>query len=670
MWFTRFKQAFLTILLPYLLAILIQGISRLYLFLAYAPDTIYSLYANDIMKMFMVGSRFDIRVASIVYAPLILLAIILSFSKPLFAVWQRICLFLVTFITLLIGMLAVMNVYYYMTYERAIDIFIFGLFDDDTKAVLITLWQDYPVITGVAIFAVCLYAIYRVYRWWQSKCAQFTYRHQPTWFALLTVLAVLGATFVGIRGSVGTFPLRQSDSQVSDVKLLNMLTPSAGMALDWAYKDYKHNSHFDDATDDAGRQILSQFFAKPVEPSLSVFKARTDHNVAAENRPPHVVFAIMESLGEHLFTFDSPQRDVFGKLRPHWQQDILFTRFVSEGDGTIDSLSRLLIHSPMSNISQSTAQNVDFTSNMLKPYLAKGYKVIFVTSGNGSWRNLNQFLPHLGVSEFVEQNALQKHYPEAKASTWGIADEYMFRYIEQRLQQADEKGEHVLIIALSTTHHPPYKVPDDYTAPDFSFTAQEQARLANLTNAGSLEKIFGTLRYTTDQLGQFIDYVKQTSLKNHTIVAITGDHNIRGIGYPDPTEMVLGHAVPFYLYIPQAYKTNVVYDPQRVGSHKDIWPTLYALSLSDAEYYQTGCNLLAKTLNEAWCFAYNPEVIFDQKGAYSRESFRAWQSDETSDLLLSSSQPLTEEQRQLAERYWAITPLLKWQLNRQVHGGE
>ena len=670
MGFIRFKQAFLTILLPYLLAILIQGIGRLYLFWAYAPDSIYGIYTNDIVKMFIVGSRFDIRVASILYAPLLLLAILLASTERLFAFWQRISLFLITFITTLIGALAVMNVYYYMTYERSIDIFIFGLFDDDTNAILITLWQDYPVITSVALFTGVIYVLYRLFKWWQAKCAQFVYRRQPLLLSVLSVLIILAVAFVGIRGSVGTFPLRQSDSQVSEVKLLNMLTPSAGMALDWAYKDYQRNRYFDAATDEEGHRILSQFFAKPTEPSLTAFAVKTPHNVVAERQPPHVVFAIMESLGEHLFTFDSPQRDLFGKLRPHWQQDILFKRFVSEGDGTIDSLTRLLIHSPMSNISQSTAQNVDFSSNMLKPYLANGYKVIFVTSGNGSWRNLNQFLPHLGVTEFVEQNALQHRYPEAEASTWGIADEYMFRYIEERLQDADKKGEHLLILALSTTHHPPYKVPDNYSAPTFSFSDAERARLANLTNAGELSKIFATLRYTTDQLGELIDYVKQSALKTHTIIAITGDHNIRGIGYPDPTEMVLGHAVPFYLYVPDEYKTNISYDPLRVGSHKDIWPTLYALSLSDTNYYQTGCNLLADNLNAAWCFGYNPEVIFDQKGAYSQENFRAWQQNEDGDLLLSSSQPLTAEQRQRSERYWQIAPLLKWQLNRQVHGGK
>jgi hypothetical protein len=54
---------------------------------------------------------------------------------------------------------------------------------------------------------------------------------------------------------------------------------------------------------------------------------------------------------------------------------------------------------------------------MFKPFLANGYKVIFVTSGNGSKRNLSQFLPHLSISEFVEQNGLKKRYPEAESGT-------------------------------------------------------------------------------------------------------------------------------------------------------------------------------------------------------------------------------------------------------------
>lgn len=670
MWFIRFKQATLSILFPWLLAVVIQTIGRVYLLVAYASQDIYSHYQNDILRMFLVGSRFDIRVASIVYAPLLLVATLLAIKARSFAVWQRLYLTLVTIATLLIGWLTIVNVYYYKTYERAIDLFIFGLVDDDTKAILTTLWQDYPVITGVSLFIFGVFLIYLLLKWWQSKCNRWNYKHNSYLVAIISTLVIWAVVFVGIRGSVGTFPLRQSDTQVSDVKLLNMLTPSAGMALSWAYKDYKNNNHFDQATDSEGQTILSEFFARPTEPDLSVFMAVTKNNPAVKAKPPHVVLAMMESMGEHLLSFDNASRDLLGKLRPHWQEDVLFKRFVSEGDGTIDSLSRLLVRSPMEKISQSTAQDLDFRSNMLKPYLENGYKVIFVTSGNGAWRNLNLFLPHLGVTEFVEQNKLKSLYPEAKIATWGLPDEYIFRYIEQRLLQADEAGEHLLIIALSTTHHPPYQVPAGHQVPEFKLNEQEKERLSHLGDSEQLAKILGTLRYTNDRLGDFISWVKSQPLKDHTIIAITGDHNIRGIGYPNPSELVLGHAVPFYLYLPESYLKDSHYDKNRAGSHKDIWPTLYNLSLSETHYYQTGCDLLAEKSNPYWCFGYNPEVIFDQSGAYSNNNFKPWVNDDPNDLLLAGSLPISAQQQNEFNRREMITPLLKWQLNRQVYGGK
>jgi phosphoglycerol transferase MdoB-like AlkP superfamily enzyme len=670
MWFVRFKKAFLYLLFPWLLALLIQAAGRIYLLLTYASNDIYTHYHSDIVRMFTVGSRFDIRVASILYGILLVIAMVLAVSERSYSLWRKGCLTLAMTGTVMIGALSVTNVYFYKTYERAIDLFIFGIIDDDTKAILITLWQDYPVVTGVVLFIVGNYLLYLALRWWQRKCDGWRFKSASLLVSIPSTLVMLALVFVGVRGSVDTFPLRQSDTQVSEVKLLNMLTPSAGMALDWAYKDYKRNSHFDAATDDDGRAILSAFFGRPTEPDLSVFSAVTKDNPVAKAHPPHVVFAVMESMGEHLLSFDNPQRDLLGALRPHWQNDLLFKRFVSEGDGTIDTLSRLFVRSPMENITQSTAQNVDFRSNMLKPYLQNGYKVVFVTSGNGAWRNLNQFLPHLGVSEFVEQNKLKSLYPEAQISTWGLPDEYMFRYIERRLSEADRDGEHLLIISMSTTHHPPYRVPAGHNIPVFSFTEQEQQRLAHLGDDEQLAKIFGTLRYTNDQLGKFLDWVKSQPLREHTIVAITGDHNIRGIGYPDPSERVFGHAVPFYLYVPQPYLAGTDVDADRAGSHKDIWPTLYNLSLSNAQYYQTGCDLLAKEGYSAWCFGYNPEVIFDSTGAYSGDTFRPWVTGSADNLTLAEPQTMTPEQAQLMKQRQMITPLLKWQLNRQVHDGK
>ncbi|AKP33047.1 LTA synthase family protein [Yersinia aleksiciae] len=667
MWFYRFKHAFIALLLPWMLAVTTQLAGRVYLLTDYGnPESLAGL-STDVQRMFLIGGLFDVRIASLMFVPCLLIAGLLALNESSFHLWQRVWPWFATIVGTLITVLTVGNIFYYATYQRPIDIFIFGLAEDDTVAVLQTLWSDYPVIRSAICLMLFVVAILWIFRRWQQKINSWPEERSSIAVAAVSTLVILALGFVGTRGSLGTFPLRQSDAQVSDVNLLNMLTPSGPMALTWAVKAHREYSHFPPASDQQGEELLSQFLAQPTEASLKPFMAKTNPNPMAKQSPPNVVFVVMESMGYFLEGYDRPNRDVFGALKQHWQTDWRFGRFISEGNGTIDSLSRFFVRSPNSNISQSSDQDIDFSSNMFKPFLANGYKIIFVTSGNGSWRNLNQFLPHLGISEFVEQNGLKKRYPEAEASTWGVPDEFMFRYIEERLAQADKVGEHVLIMSMSTTHHPPFKAPNSYVKTEIKLSDAEKQRLSNLASGKQLDEVFHTLRYTNDQLGQFISWVKQHSLGEHTIIAATGDHNIRGISYPDVNEQALSRAVPFYLYVPQGYRQNSHFDASRVGSHKDIWPTLYQLSLSEAPYYRTGCDLLSEKPDALWCQGYNPELMITQQGAFTlagKGEFYPW--IDKAGLLVGAAQPMDHEQEKTFTRWLAFTPLLSWQLNKQV----
>ncbi len=620
--------------------------------------------------MFWTGTLFDIRIASLLFVPCLLIAAVVAINNRGFYLWQRFWPWLATFLSLVIATLTVVNVFYYATFDRFIDIFIFGLVEDDTVAVLSTIWADYPVIRALLSLGIFAVMAFFGYRYWQHWLNSRQVRNSNLPVSIISTLIILFTCFAGMRGSLGTFPLRQDDAQVSEIKLLNMLTPNGLIALDWAFKAHAKSNHFAEATDEEGAKLLSRFLQQPTPASLLPFMAKTDLNPTAKNNPPHVVLAVMESMGYDLASYDRSDRDLFGALRQHWQSDWHFDRFISEGDGTIDTLSRFFVRSPMSSIGQSSAQTTDFASNMFKPFLANGYKIIYVTSGNGAWHNINQFLPQLGVSEFIEQNGLKKRYPSAQIATWGVPDEYMFRYIEERLQEADKKGEHVFIMAMSTTHHPPYRTPAGYNKTTFYLTDKEKNRLKNLASGDELQEVMNTLRYSNDYLGQFISNVKENnSLGSKTIIVATGDHNIRSIGYPDPEELVLGHAVPFYIYVPPTYRHNSFFDANRLGSHKDILPTLYQLSLSDTVYYRTGCNLLARTLDSTWCQGYNPEVAITAEGACllkGKTEFRPWKTQ--SGLLLGDPEPMNATQQELCHRWGAFTDLLWWQLNRQVLG--
>lgn len=80
------------------------------------------------------------------------------------------------------------------------------------------------------------------------------------------------------------------------------------------------------------------------------------------------------------------------------------------------------------------------------------------------------------------------------------------------------------------------------------------------------------------------------------------------------------YAVPFYLNVPDNIlaSTQYEYDPQRVGSHRDLFPTLYHFSLSDQSYISLGGeNMLAE--QDVSRFGYNAFRSINQYGAFSSE---------------------------------------------------
>lgn len=668
MWFIRFKQLFFIFLFPWIMSLLIQAFGRAYLLYTYIDKTQIDAYFHDVVQLFIIGLRFDMRISSIAFGALLGIVYLLAFFTKQYTHIQKWLPFLVTLITSIILIFTVVNVFYFMTYNRAIDVFIFGFVDDDTVAILKTIWSNYPVISGIISLVLAIIIIYVLCRLWQRFVLKHVCRPNPLWVAVPVILSVLFCIFVGARGGLGVFPLRESDAQISRYPILNQFVPNGVIAFEWSYKGYKMNNQIREILPADRDNAMIHFFGERRPDTVSIFIQKTPFNPIAAKKPPHVVLSVMESMGSHFFEFDTPDRDLYGSLRLHWQNDWVFTRFVSEGDGTIDTLNRFFMRSPMDKISQSSAQNSHFVSNMFAPFKQKGYKIIYLTAGNGSWRNLSTFLPKLGVDEVVEQNTLRHVFPEAKAGTWGVDDEYMFKYAEKRLAEANKKGEHLLIVMMSVSNHPPYVIPAHAPYQNYTFTPAELDRLQNLGSESEIRNIFNTFRYSNDQLGNFIQWVKTHELSEHTIIAATGDHNLRGIGYTDPKEIALSHSVPFYLYVPQDYRYHTRYDSNRIGSHKDIVPTLYHLALSNTPYYKTGCNLVSARLDNLWCnVGYNPYVTIDKKGAYSLidNQFFPWK-DQTGLALADPMDPISDEAKVTLQRWQSWTTLLQWQINKQI----
>ena len=662
---TAYRKTLLICLILWASIVAVFSAERFFMLHHFVSDDIRSRYAGDLAALFVKGLLFDIKIASVAAAFPFLIGLFGLATQKTTAFTLRLLPTVATVLFLTAFAAALGNWFYYSVYDRQFDVFVFGLADEDTRAVLKTVWSDYPVIPCLVALIAAAFVFGKIFSLIRRRTRFQTTSWGKTAWIVAVLLPVL-ALAAGIRGSFGKFPLRQTAMQISAAPQINKLVPNALTSLSWAVNEYRNSNDFHPVSDEDGSRLISTLLDKKTDADLTQLFAQTAANAAVEKHRPNVVLTVMESMSAHLLNMDNPERDLLGELGKHWQQDWVYRKFVSEGDGTSDTLHRFFVRSPRLNLSQSAAKNKTFPGNMFKPYLDAGYRVVYITAGNGGWRDFDTFLRHLGVNEIIDENTLKTHYPEAKSDTWGVPDEFMFRYAEEELARAEKSGTPVFIMMMSVTNHPPYRLPAPHQAKNFRLDEQEQKRLANLASGKELNEIFNTFRYSNDQLGRFIGKVK--TIAPDTIIAATGDHNMRAIGYPESADAALGHSVPFYLYVPQAYRGNAEYHPERAGSHKDILPTLYNLSLSKSRYYQTGCNLTAPQPDSAWCgYGYNPEVIITERGFYHQHS-KAFHKWDNKNIQTAESRPSTpdNEDQAIIRRASAYTPFLEWQINRII----
>lgn len=632
----HFRHLFQVLALYFIFSLLLLLFSRFALYLYIEPNLPTQDIADDIRRAFWVGMRFDAKVTAIAYSPLLLVGLFCAPFAKAYPRWCGVSVYYHTLVAFLYVIGGIGNYYYYLTYGSHVDLFIFGLVDDDSIAVLKNLWSDYPIIwgslgTGMVASGSYYFAKFLTHQaLWQPK--------RP-WHWSVTSMVVIGVTlsvFIIARGSLGSLPLKRYHASVSAYKPLNMLTPNVFMALDWARSDYQEQAHIEPISQQVLQEQMYKILGKPTP------DYRTQENEYLAENPPHVVVAMMESMGLSLLLEDNPEtNDLLGSFRHHYRKDFLFERFVAGTSATIDSIAMMLVHSPLPTISHSALQKIALPSSAVLPYKQAGYEVVFVYGGNGMWRNLANYLPTQGFDRVYDENDIIEAFPEAEkdAGTWGVPDGFTFKFARQLLDKAQKP---TLVYVMTVTNHSPYHSPD-YYRPAPTTLNERLNELLGYKGEEDAKELLETFQYASNALGDFIQGVKQSSLKDKLIIAVTGDHRVRYTNTSRPGEAGMTHAVPFYLYVPPAIlaNTDYVYDPQRIGSHRDIFPTLYHFSLSDQTYISLGGeNLFAS--EGVSNIGYNTEMSINQYGVFSNRQeglFYPWQKGS---WLLTESIPSDE----------------------------
>ncbi len=652
--------------LGYSTTILILGVISFFIFriwfvLAFARDAFIQASIYDIWSVFLMSLRFDLKVSSVFilvfllfYGVFYLSNITLNFIKDkrfknkiniLLLLSKRSLpgkYFLYTFFLLfaIVDLSSIAQIQFYSFVFAPFNVTLFGLFDDDTYSILVSIWNDYPVIILTLIFVAILFIQYKVALWLTVFFSKKIRNVSLTKKVILNIFNVI-IVFLFARGSLGTYPLSIQNASVVASPVMNHATINSLTSLNAAFVERREMQDLSFRPESV-KQMISSFGFNSLQEIADIFGVNeqvTDdlnglHKVSeakvpyyegkiSEERPPHVILPFMESWGRYFYNFhDSETNNLYGALDKYIQNDksneIFFKNFFGLRVFTFPVLEYVLFNSPIAPVSINVInmENNAFDTSALKPFKEQGYRTIFVHASSSYWRSLDQILPDQYFDEIYDLNDIIAKYPQAPRNRSWVAteDEYMFRFAYDLLEQADKQGDKVMMVLLSISHHTPNKKPIGYEPFPIDF---EKVRDVAFYDEEQSIDILTTYQYSSHQLGLFVDNIKNSSFADKTIIAAVADHNLRAFfNYRQPEENRHISEVMNFFYIPEDYMLEGYSpDPDIFVEHKDIFPSLYHLVLPEGTTYLNFGNNLFAPIEPVKAYAQGLDNIYSEYGA-------------------------------------------------------
>jgi glucan phosphoethanolaminetransferase (alkaline phosphatase superfamily) len=545
---------------------------------------------SDLWTVVVQGARFDLKVcaaASLLFFPLLLI---------LPARWHG---GVVGTVAVLFVLASLVNLHYFGFYKTPIDPIVFGFFEDDTQAIVQTIWSDFPVVGTLLVWTGLSWSAIHMRRSAYGRLSLRLNRQRwPVWATLLGVLLAFLLLVLATKGTLRAMALGKQNVSVTTSQFLNDMVPNGVIALKFAWDSRRDSQNLSDPLLGLKRlHYSSPMEAAKVlginaadEASLRaslVINAPKSRDAKAASMPAapkkNLLFFMMESWSAEPFHYQAADFDVLGRLAPTMAQACHFSNFDSAQPGTHPSLEAILFSTPITPLTLGPQGKKPIPWAIPLVMQRAGYRTLFVTSARSGWRDLDRVLKTQGFDEVVDANDLKAAYPDATLGIWGVWDSYVFQYLSTRLKKKTDKP--LFVFVLTSTNHPPYDLP-----PDYPRQKRNMAKWGGERNSVDLLPNLDSYHYATDLLGGLVQEVRSGPLRANTVIAATGDHNVRSFGlYATPERRYLINQVPFVIW-----GEEVNCGPQRTlpAGHRDMFPTLLPLLGVNEGYLKTGRNLL------------------------------------------------------------------------------
>jgi phosphoglycerol transferase MdoB-like AlkP superfamily enzyme len=490
-----------------------------------------------------------------------------------------------------ISVLGCASVEYFREFNDVFNPLLFKLQEDDTAAILTTIYSEYHLVRHLALAAGLIGAGVLVQRRFFARefVGDEVFR-RVTRSALRRNLAnvlIVLLFVVAVRGSITSRPVQAKDAAITADRLLNKAVLNPLIALNYAVRDHQKTlggaglkTFLPDGN--VVRACEEAFPQAPARENLDQYMERTA--AGPKTAPPRHIFIIdSESYDAWPLLDEYQSLGVAREGRRLAREGLHVKAFLPASDGSMAGFIAMIAGLPHPAIptQYEPSARTPYPTSLPVSLKKLGYRTRFFAGGYLSWCNVGDLAWQQGFEEVYGA----AHIAQWSATNeWGVKDEYLFDFVRRKVTD-DTPSFNVI---MTCTYHAPFDL--DLKAKGCPLT-EVPADLKDKFQGDvpKLLTVFGHRWYADRCIGEFVAQSERELPR--ALFVLSGDHYGRHFINHAPTAFERS-AVPLILYGKEVLKGLTL--PEGVaGSHVDIPPTVIELTAPKGfKYHAVGQDLL------------------------------------------------------------------------------
>lgn len=306
------------------------------------------------------------------------------------------------------------------------------------------------------------------------------------------------------------------------------------------------------------------------------YKDPESHAFFGSAKDRHLFVIQVESMQEFVLGQTINGQEITPNINELLKDSLNFENMFQQIGAGNTSDSEWLIHTSLYPKGMEATVNYvsgDPMPSMVSMLNNEGYYTTTYHADKIEYWNRNKLYPTLGFDKFYSLEEI----PNEDVIGIGPSDKVMFEFAEQEIKKQLQDGEKIYANLMTMTSHTPFIIP----------VSEKLLDIDPQVNGTYVGSYLQSIRYTDEQIGNFVAFLKEQGIYEESVIVITGDHS--GLhGTPMKEEDVevvsniIGHEytikdrflLPFIVTAPGLFENKTV---SNFGGQIDIMPTILNL---------------------------------------------------------------------------------------------